>query len=90
MREGPRGRTAEGSREPITTALRDALSPRHVPDGITTVPVVPRDRTGRKLELPAKKILLGAAPSEVVSRDTLAEPASLDAFTPLAAQRSAH
>ncbi|WP_413811000.1 acetoacetate--CoA ligase [Streptomyces sp. OE57] len=77
-------------RKRITTALRDALSPRHVPDSITPVPVIPRNRTGKKLELPAKKILLGAALSEVVSRDTLAEPTSLDAFTALAAQRPAH
>ena len=44
----------------------------------------------QELELPAKKILLGAAPSEVVSRDTLTEPTSLDTFTALAAQRPAH
>ncbi|MFC4468748.1 acetoacetate--CoA ligase [Streptomyces xiangluensis] len=77
-------------RRRITTALRDALSPRHVPDRITAVPVVPRNRTGKKLELPAKKILLGAAPADVVDRDTLAEPTGLDTFTALAAQRSAH
>jgi acetoacetyl-CoA synthetase len=71
-------------RKRITTALRDALSPRHVPDGITAVPVVPRNRTGKKLELPAKKILLGAALSDVVSRDTLAEPTSLDPFVAMA------
>ncbi|MEV0222309.1 AMP-binding protein [Streptomyces sp. NPDC050704] len=77
-------------RRRITTALRDTLSPRHVPDRITAVPVVPRNRTGKKLELPAKKILLGAAPADVVDRDTLAEPTGLDTFTALAAQRSAH
>jgi acetoacetyl-CoA synthetase len=71
-------------RKRITTALRAALSPRHVPDGITAVPVVPRNRTGKKLELPAKRILLGAALSDVVSRDTLAEPTSLDPFVAMA------
>jgi acetoacetyl-CoA synthetase len=71
-------------RKRITTALRDALSPRHVPDGITAVPIVPRNRTGKKLELPAKKILLGAALADVVSRDTLAEPTSLDPFVAMA------
>jgi acetoacetyl-CoA synthetase len=55
-----------------------------VPDGITAVPVVPRNRTGKKLELPAKNILLGAALSDVVSRDTLAEPTSLDPFVAMA------
>lgn len=61
-----------------------------MPDSITPVPLIPRNRTGKKLELPAKKILRGAALSEVVSRDTLAEPTSLDAITALAAQRTAH
>ena len=55
-----------------------------MPDGIAAVPVVPRNRTGKKLELPAKKILLGAALSDVVSRDTLAEPTSLDPFVAMA------
>ena len=48
-------------RRRIATALRTELSPRHIPDGIAAVPVVPRNRTGKKLELPAKRILLGAA-----------------------------
>ena len=64
----------------ITTELRAALSPRHVPDRIAAVPVVPRNRTGKKLELPAKKILLGAAVEDVASRDVLADPAALDVF----------
>jgi acetoacetyl-CoA synthetase len=77
-------------RKLITTQLRNALSPRHVPDTIHAVPFVPRNRTGKKLEVPVKKILLGAAPSEVAGRDTLAAPASLDTFAALAAQRLAH
>ena len=47
-------------RRRISTALRTDLSPRHVPDLIAAVPVVPHNRTGKKLELPVKKILLGA------------------------------
>ena len=73
----------------ITTALRSALSPRHVPDSITAIPAVPRNRTGKKLELPAKKILLGAAAAGVASRDALADPGSLDAFVTQAAARRA-
>ena len=73
----------------ITTALRSALSPRHVPDSITAIPAVPRNRTGKKLELPAKKILLGAAAADVASRDALADPGSLDAFVTQAAARRA-
>jgi acetoacetyl-CoA synthetase len=71
-------------RRTIVTALRTELSPRHIPDGIAAVPVVPRNRTGKKLELPAKKILLGAAVDEVASRDVLADPTSLDPFVALA------
>jgi acetoacetyl-CoA synthetase len=74
-------------RRTISTALRTELSPRHIPDGIAAVPVVPRNRTGKKLELPAKKILLGAAVDEVASRDVLADPTALDAFVVLAAAR---
>ena len=47
------------------------------------MPVVPRNRTGKKLELPAKKILLGAALDDVASRDVLADPTALDAFVAL-------
>jgi acetoacetyl-CoA synthetase len=71
-------------RRRIATALRTELSPRHIPDGIAAVPVVPRNRTGKKLELPAKRILLGAALDEVASRDVLADPTSLDPFVALA------
>jgi acetoacetyl-CoA synthetase len=76
-------------RRTIAGALRSALSPRHVPDGIAVVPLVPRNRTGKKLELPAKRILLGAALDDVASRDVLADPTSLDAFVELARARGA-
>jgi acetoacetyl-CoA synthetase len=72
----------------IAGELRAALSPRHAPDRIVAVPAVPRNRTGKKLEVPVKRILLGAAPDEVMSRDVLADPASLDPFVALAQQRS--
>jgi acetoacetyl-CoA synthetase len=75
-------------RRRISTALRTELSPRHIPDGIAAVPAVPRNRTGKKLELPAKRILLGAALDDVASRDVLADPTSLDPFVTLAATRS--
>jgi acetoacetyl-CoA synthetase len=70
-------------RRRIATELRTELSPRHIPDGVVAVPVVPHNRTGKKLELPVKKILLGAAPDEVASRDVLADPTALDAFVAL-------
>ncbi|MEA5367287.1 acetoacetate--CoA ligase [Amycolatopsis sp., V23-08] len=67
-------------RHRIKSVLKSALSPRHVPDEITAVPVIPRNRTGKKLELPVKKILLGARPEDVVGRDVLADPTALDPF----------
>jgi acetoacetyl-CoA synthetase len=71
----------------IAGALRSELSPRHVPDAIVAVPAVPRTMTGKKLEAPVKRILLGARAEEVASRDSLAEPAAIDAFVAYAASR---
>ncbi len=73
----------------ISTALRTELSPRHIPDAVAAVPVVPRNRTGKKLELPVKKVLLGAAVEDVAGRDVLADPTAFDAFVAFAATRSA-
>jgi acetoacetyl-CoA synthetase len=64
----------------IRRALREALSPRHLPDAVVAVPSVPRNLTGKKLELPVKRILLGARPDDVASRDALADPDSLTPF----------
>jgi acetoacetyl-CoA synthetase len=71
----------------IAAALRDALSPRHIPDSIEAVPAIPRTLTAKKLELPVKRILQGARPEDVASRDALADPAALDPFVALAARR---
>ncbi len=76
-------------RAKIVAALRGALSPRHVPDVIEAVPAIPRTLTAKKLELPVKRILLGARASEVASRDALADPHALDAFVEIAARRRA-
>lgn len=54
---------------------------------IERVPAVPRNRTGKKLEVPVKRILLGAAPESVASTDVLADPRSLDTFVAYAATR---
>jgi len=73
----------------ISNALRTSLSPRHVPDAIVAVQAIPRTLSGKKLEVPVKRILAGAAPDSVTSRDSLADPSSLDAFVALAASRLA-
>ena len=58
----------------IRAALRHELSPRHVPDRIITVPALPHTLNGKKVEVPIRRILLGAEPSDVVSLDALADP----------------
>jgi acetoacetyl-CoA synthetase len=64
----------------ITQALRTQGSPRHVPDGYFPVGSIPYTLTGKKLEVPVRKILLGAAPEKVASRDAMMNPDSLQYF----------
>jgi acetoacetyl-CoA synthetase len=63
----------------VRSALRQALSPRHVPDRIVAVGSLPRTLNGKKVEVPIRRILLGASPEEAVSLDALAEPEALTA-----------
>jgi acetoacetyl-CoA synthetase len=71
----------------IAAELRGALSPRHVPDTVEGVPAIPRTLTQKKLEVPVKRILLGAPAEQVASRDALADPEAIEAFVAYAAQR---
>jgi acetoacetyl-CoA synthetase len=75
-------------RASIGRALRSALSPRHVPDTIEAVPSVPRTLTGKKLELPVKRILQGARRDDVVRSDALSDPGSIDAYVEYASSRA--
>jgi acetoacetyl-CoA synthetase len=77
----------EGLRHRIGGVLRRELSPRHVPDLIVAVPAVPRNLTGKKLEVPVKRILQGVPAADVASPDSLADPASLEPFVTLAGER---
>jgi acetoacetyl-CoA synthetase len=70
----------ESLRARIRAEVRDGLSPRHLPDRIVMVPSVPRTLSGKKLELPVKRILLGERLEDVASVDALVDPKSLDAF----------
>jgi acetoacetyl-CoA synthetase len=63
--------------------LRQALSPRHVPDRIIEVAAIPRTLSGKKLELPVKRILSGTPPEQAASRDALVDPAALAPFVSL-------
>ncbi|WJK42469.1 acetoacetate--CoA ligase [Solwaraspora sp. WMMA2056] len=71
----------------IVRELRSALSPRHVPDGIHQVAAVPRTLSGKKLEVPVKKILTGTPVEQAVASGALANPAALDAFVRFATDR---
>ena len=64
----------------LRTLIRRELSPRHVPGLVIEVPAVPRTLNGKKCEVPVKRILAGAAPEQVISRDALADPDGLDEF----------
>jgi len=72
-------------RQRIGDEVRATLSPRHVPDRVLAVPAVPRTWSGKKLEVPVKRILQGAPPDQVAAAGSLADPSALDAFVALAA-----
>ena len=65
-------------RDRIKSAIRTEVSPRHVPDEIIAAPGVPHTRTGKKLEVPIKKLFSGADPAKVVERSAVDDPALLD------------
>jgi acetoacetyl-CoA synthetase len=67
----------------LRAALRSALSPRHVPDEIHEVPGIPRTLSGKKLEVPVRRILLGTPVDRAANVDALANPEVLEHFTPL-------
>jgi acetoacetyl-CoA synthetase len=72
-------------RSRLVGELRRQLSPRHVPDEISEVPAIPRTLSGKKLEVPIKRILTGSPADVAASRGSLVNPESLDAFVSLAA-----
>jgi acetoacetyl-CoA synthetase len=69
----------------IKEAIRTSLSQRHVPDTIVAVPVIPRTLTGKKMEVPVKRILLGRPVAEVAAAGAVANPHALDVFVEYAA-----
>jgi acetoacetyl-CoA synthetase len=80
----PPGAVDDDLRRTVAAELRRALSPRHVPDRIHEVPTIPKTLSGKKLEIPVKRVLLGARPADVASLGSLADPASLDLFAAFA------
>lgn len=68
--------------------LASSLSPRHVPDQVHFVPSIPRTLSGKKLEVPVKRILAGVPVDSAASRGALADPASLAPFEEIARHRA--
>src|SRR3954466_3007848 len=68
----------------IRKRVREDCSPRHVPSDVIQVDAVPRTLSGKVLELPVKRILMGTPPEQAASRDSLANPQALDPFVELA------
>ncbi|MEV4277043.1 acetoacetate--CoA ligase [Actinoplanes xinjiangensis] len=77
----------DGLRARIAKELRGALSPRHVPDAAHQVRALPRTLSGKKLEVPVKRILTGTPVESAAAKGALANPDSLTAFAELYAER---
>ena len=72
----------------IAARVREDCSPRHVPNEVHEVAEVPRTLSGKVLEVPVKRILMGTPPDQAASRDSLANPKALDPFVELASEAS--
>jgi acetoacetyl-CoA synthetase len=79
----------DGLEQRIKQMVATSLSPRHVPDVLLSVSDIPKTLTGKKLEVPVRKILEGASSEEVTSAGTLANPQSVDEFVRIAQRRRA-
>jgi acetoacetyl-CoA synthetase len=81
MREGEE--LTDEITQQIRRRIREDCSPRHVPDEIRRIAEVPRTLSGKVLEVPVKRILMGAPPEQAASRESLANPEALDYFVEL-------
>jgi acetoacetyl-CoA synthetase len=73
----------------INDKIRTQLSARHVPNDVFAVPEIPRTLTGKKMELPIKKLLLGTSIEKIGNPDAMSNPGSLQWYAKFAAQRKA-
>jgi acetoacetyl-CoA synthetase len=75
------GHTLDGALETrIRTQLRRDYTPRHVPDKIYQVPAIPTTLTGKKMEVPVRRLLMGAEPDKAANRSAMADPRAFDFF----------
>jgi acetoacetyl-CoA synthetase len=75
-------------KDKINTAIRTFVSARFIPNEIVQIAEVPRTLSGKKLEVPVKKLLLGGDPAKIVNRDSMANPDSFDTFIAYGAARA--
>jgi acetoacetyl-CoA synthetase len=68
--------------------IRETVSPRHVPDVVVAIDEVPRTLSGKKLEIPVKRLLQGASLAELPNLEAVQNPRALDPFVEMAAERS--
>ena len=85
----PGEQLTEALKQRLNDAIKTALSPRFVPNEIFRVAEIPRTLTGKKQELPIKKLLLGQPIEKVVNKDAMANPGCLDWYVQFAQQRAA-
>ena len=78
-----------GLMDRINASIRQACSPRHVPNAIIAAPEIPRTLSGKKMELPVRKLLMGAKPEKVANPDAMSNPHSLHFYVDYAQQRHA-
>lgn len=64
----------------ISARLRREYTPRHVPDKFIQVPAIPATRTGKKLEVPVRRLLMGVPLEQAANTSAMADPSALDAF----------
>ncbi|EAQ12723.1 acetoacetyl-CoA synthetase [Maritimibacter alkaliphilus HTCC2654] len=83
------GSLSDALKAEIARRLRSERSPRHVPDEIVEVPEIPTTLTGKKMEVPVRRMLLGENPEKVASKDATRNPAALDWFATFAQSRLA-
>lgn len=85
----PGTQLGDALKDQINAAIRSQVSARFIPNEIIEIKEVPRTLSGKKLEVPVKKLLLGGDPDKVVNRDSMANPGSFDFFIAYADARAA-
>jgi len=79
------GASLEAVTAELRTRIRSQLSPRHVPDDVIAIDVVPRTINGKKCEVPVKRVLAGTPLDQAVAQGALKDPTSMEPFVTLAA-----